>query len=271
MEITKTSDYVAPVDYLISTFIREYDIAKANINILLYKGLIGIEQYNYFYNLDKYERQVKVGLFLRSNPDISKALTEGFKEAMKLFFDANDIQQYEVLAIKKDAVYLINRVPQITTFGNLEFVEKNKYTSFYKINKLLLYYYNNNVTKEEYIHVKGMNDRSLQLHENHFLEFLLTVFSSAQNDPVEEVLDIIMTFESVYANRDLDIEYYRNFNNASEFSLALNSITSGFSANFIDNRHKNFLNIAHNHEIIKTLFRIFSGIYFQKNNKRYVK
>ena len=42
------TNYMADVDYLISTYIREYDISKANINILYKYGVINKQQYDTF-------------------------------------------------------------------------------------------------------------------------------------------------------------------------------------------------------------------------------
>ena len=46
-------NYKTPVKYYINTYIREYDLSKANINALLYQGRIDKSQYNIFYNMDK--------------------------------------------------------------------------------------------------------------------------------------------------------------------------------------------------------------------------
>ena len=40
------SYYTLNIPYLISRYIREYDISKANINILLYKKYIDQDMYN---------------------------------------------------------------------------------------------------------------------------------------------------------------------------------------------------------------------------------
>ena len=48
------TNYMADVDYLISTYIREYDISKANINILYKYGVINKQQYDTYYLKDYY-------------------------------------------------------------------------------------------------------------------------------------------------------------------------------------------------------------------------
>ena len=70
--------YSAPVDYLISQYIREYDMSKANINILLYYGMISKEQYQYYYDLPKKQREISIGCLQRDHMEIKDALKQGF-------------------------------------------------------------------------------------------------------------------------------------------------------------------------------------------------
>lgn len=260
--------YTAPLDYLISSYIREFDISKANINILLYKKLITQEQYNFYFHLDRMNRQIQLGLLQRDNKEIRDGLSSGFKETMEMFFKANDIQDHEVLAIKKDAIYLINKIPTVTKFSNIDFICKNVYTSFYKIKKIEFYYFSNNSTGEEYLHIKGISDTVLPLHERYFLEFLLVVFNSAQSDPIEETINIIQAFNSKYINLELDIGYYRNFNNESMYILRPVSSGFGFKAEHFPENKKRYVDISYNANIIRELYKVYSNIHFRTKNKR---
>ena len=128
-------NYLAEISYLPNTLIYEYDISKANINVLYSKGVIDKKTYDYLYNAERMTRQVYVGKLQRDKAivDILKA---GIIEAKKILFEANDIKDYEVLSIKNDAVFIINRNLINTKFGLINFVNKNQYTSFYKIKNL---------------------------------------------------------------------------------------------------------------------------------------
>lgn len=260
--ILTSDNYNAPIEYLISCKIREYDIAKANINILFYKGLINKDQYDIFYNLPKMERQITIGNMLRGNKELNDALINGFKEFVSKFILENNISSTDILSINRDAVYIINRVPTVTKFDNIEFIEKNIYTSFYKFHKLKLFYYGSKVDGNEYLHVKGMSDLNLRLHEDFFVDFLLTVFQSAQSDPVEEIIELLQIFNKEYINRTLPAGYYRNFNALSKFTIKTSSKISGFVADFVGNNNINFVDISYNQRIIETLFRIFSSAHF---------
>ncbi len=208
-ELWKLVNYTADIDYLIGSYIREYDISKANINILLWKGLISIEQYNFLYNSDRMTRQVTIGMLRRNNPELGEALDAGVIEAKKLFFEANDIQDYEVLSIKNDAIYLINKIPMITKFDNVEFVCKNIYTSYINIFKIQYLYYLDPINKKEVLDIKGIGEDKISFHRNFFYEFLLELLYTSTVDSIENVLWIIQAFSQKYVSLDLAIGYYR--------------------------------------------------------------
>lgn len=258
--------YTAPVDSLISSFIREYDISKANINVLLRSGVISKSQYDYYYNLDRMSRQIQIGL-LQKDSKIAAALKEGITRAKKEFFMANDIQTYEVLSIKNDAIFLINKIPTITKFDNIEFVCKNLYTSFYKLQNKEYYYLFDRVNGIENIDIKGMNKDLLELHKDHFLEFLLTVFNSAQTESIEDTLLLLKTFYTNYVNKKLDIGYYRRFDGESRFVFSPISKYSTFEASYLPESAINDIDISYNLKILNQLTKIYSGIYFQQNRK----
>ena len=84
-------NYLAEISYLPNTLIYEYDISKANINVLYSKGVIDKKTYDYLYNAERMTRQVYVGKLQRDKAivDILKA---GIIEAKKILFEANDIK-----------------------------------------------------------------------------------------------------------------------------------------------------------------------------------
>lgn len=250
--------YLAPLECVLSKYIREYDISKANINILLRKKAITKEHYNYLYNLPKINREIVVGLMIKDNKELSNILKSGIIEAKKEFFEANDIKPKEVLSIKNDAIFLIEKIPNFTKFDNVEFKYKNVYTSFYHIDKLELYYFNDMVTNSEYLQVKGMSSDAFKLHENYFNEFLKATFESAQNESVDKVLDFLSAFRYSYINLKLDTGYYREYNNRSLFSIKQGSIIFRYLLNEISEKDKKYLDISYNDFIIRKLYSIYA-------------
>ena len=256
-------NYTAPIDYIVSSYIREYDISNANINILLYKNLISLDDYKIYSNLDRFKRQYTIGMLQRKDKTIAKELNDGFKEIMDLFIKSNNIKEYEILSIKKDAIYLINKIPNITSFSNIEFITKNTYTSFYKISKLEFYYFSSKINNLEQIDIKGINDEKIKLHENDFLEFLLILFETAENN-INDSVDLITTYYNRYINHELDIGHYREFNSRSQFRLITDSRYSTFFADILDNDFsRSNINIYYNLNIIVELYKIFTRVIFQ--------
>lgn len=264
MHLYERVNYTADINFLTSTYIREYDISKANINILYKKGVISKQQYEFLYNAPNQVRKVHVGLFLRDNPRCVQILKDGIIEAKKMFFLSNDIKEEDVLAIKNDAIFLINKIANVTKFDNIEFKCKNTYTSYYKIGPLEMYYYLNTIENKEKIDIKGINDIELKKHEEYFLDFLLACFYSVETEKIEETIDIVVNFYQKYLALDLDIGYYREFNSLSRYTFKPISDFTTFTADFLDNNNKPQVNINYNMEIIRTLFQYYSFIQMNK-------
>ena len=130
------TNYLNPnISYLINTFIYEYDISKANITILYQEGVIDEQTYDRLKSVPRMERQVTIGYILKVKKN-NEILKQGICNARKALFESNGIQDYEVLSIKNDAIYVIGRPLHNTVFGIVEFTLRNIYTSFYSINNL---------------------------------------------------------------------------------------------------------------------------------------
>lgn len=257
------TNYLLDISYLNNVFIREYDISKANINILFEKGIIDREIYKYLYNAERMVRQKYVGM-LQKDDGVMKTLKSGIIEAKQKLFEANNIQDHEVLSIKNDAVFIINRKLQYTKFGLVNFINKNTYTSYYKIHHLEIYYYYNSVTKEESIEVKGISDRKIVLHEKFMLDFLKDLFYTIQVNGVEIAIRLLKDFYNQYISLSLDTGYYRNFNSDSMFHYKT-IISTGFYADSINNNDIPLIDIGTNASILIELQKILVSLYFSKN------
>jgi len=82
----------------------------------------------------------EIGLIMRDNKEFNKKLSRAFSMMRKQFFKENDLNSENVLSIKKDAVYVIGKTCAHTKFGEVEFVPKNKYTSYHKFGNIGMYY-----------------------------------------------------------------------------------------------------------------------------------
>ena len=68
----KSVNYKTPIKYFVNTYIREYDLSKANINALLYTGRITQEEHATYLSMDKQEREVKIGLWIKKDKSVYK-------------------------------------------------------------------------------------------------------------------------------------------------------------------------------------------------------
>ena len=256
----RMKNYLAPIQYLVSHFIYEYDISKANLNILYSKGVISKKDYDLIMTFPRAERQIYFG-YLQKDKEKAKILNEGLSEFRKAFIETNNITSGELLSVKNDALFLIDTVPQVTKFGNVEFKLKNTYTSFFKLNRLEVYYSLNPITEEEIFDVKGIDDKLLHLHQDYMIEFLCTVFEKLQTGLIKDILDFINEFMNKYIRKELPIQYYREFNADSLYRI---SMPGGKQYLFetIGNDNFQYLNISTNLNIIRDLYGIVSNIYF---------
>lgn len=261
MSVLNSKNYTMNIPFITSGYIREYDIKQSNINIFYKYGVISDKEYEYYQSVDRYTRQRDMGL-LQKDPKISKILQDGVLEAKRIFFETNNIEEGDILSIKNDAVFVINKIPTITKFDNIEFVNKNIYTSYYKLGSLELYYFYDPINNIENIDIKGIDDSKLKLHEDYFLEFLKVVFSSAQTESINDTLDIIITFYNKYINMELELGYYRSFDSESVYSIKHDiSNYSIYKAYFLNENNKYDLDISCNLQYIIQLFKYFSSIH----------
>lgn len=258
-------NYTADIGYIINSFIYEYDIEKANITILYLSGILDKETYNRLYNLERMVRQRYIGMMEKNDPNIVKVLQQGIIEAKNQLFAANQIQDYEILSIKNDAVFTINKPLQNTRFGLINFVQKNQYTAFYRIQNLELYYYYNSFNQEEYLHVKGINDIELIKHNEYILQLLKDIFYSIQVSGIEIAIRMLKDFYMEYIKFNVPVGYYRQFNCDSIYKYHVHTnIGTGFGADNVPENLKYMLDISYNACFLSELQKILISIYTTK-------
>lgn len=253
--------YSAPVDYLISQYIREYDMSKANINILLYYGMISKEQYQYYYDLPKKQREISIGCLQRDHVEIKDALKQGFVDMRHRFYAANDIKDYDILSVKKDAIFLINKSASNTKFKNVEFVCKNLYTSFYRIDRVEYYYLYDSINKQEKLDVKGLGQYAEEVHRDYMLDFMKYIFCMAQNGQILDCIKDIRELSINMISGNLDPNFYRELNNRAMFRSKIKINGTRFFMQGINcTTSLNDLDPSYNLGILSELYKVYSGI-----------
>lgn len=265
--------YTAPIDYITSSFIREYDISKADISIFLSKGVITQEQYNFLYRIPGLARNIQMGILQQEQPELKKVYSSGIEDIRRQFFEVNDIQDQDVLSIKNDAIFLINKIPSVTSFNGVTLKNKNTYTSFYKLPRRFnkeFYYYLDRINNIEILDIKGMGEKEQQLHVNHMTEFLLVLFNSIELFPLDDAIQLLQTFYNRYINRELDIGYYRRYDQISGYDIIMNTpiLKDRYNLKHLSPEHREMIDISYNVQMIIELYKMVSNMYFANPNKK---
>lgn len=259
-------NYSSNIPFLFSTYIREYDIEKANINILFEKGVIDTDLYQYLLLAPREERQIRIGLLIKSDPKISDILKDGIIEAKHKLFLSNQLEAKDILSIKNDAVFVINKRLSNTDFDLIHFVCKNSYTSFMRVFNMEFYYQLDRVSQKEILDIKGLGKDNLKLHEEYMTDFLLYFFNIIETENIENVITNFINFYNSYINLELPIRYYRNYNSQSKYSI----LHSNFLLEEIEDTESNKrqLNISHNMNFLRVIYQYITSIYFNQKKGR---
>lgn len=201
-------------DYIIGKRITEYDIKSANTNLCRYYNLLPENEINRLEALPKSERVKQIGLKMRNDRKFAEALSKSFKNIRKEFFIANEIEDSDILSIKKDAIFIVGKRCRNTEFNNIHFVEKNVYSSFHRLNNLEFYYSG----KDNEIAIKGINDDSLYQYKK-FLNILKKIFRLLELNNREEFVKFMKRFIDDYKNKRLNYEYYKELRTNGCYTL----------------------------------------------------
>lgn len=244
------------IEMLKNVEIIEYDMRDAGFNIAKRFKLLSKKDLNYLATLDKHRRKIQMGLYQKENKEFAINLVNGFKQCRKDFFEANNIETEQIISIKKDAIFILNKKARVTKFDNVEFVEKNKYTSYYYINKIEFYYYSPN----NLLHVKGISDELLELHEKYMLTELKNIFKLVERSTNQkEYIKYIKKFAKYYRERELVNDYYRELNTQSLYRLKRKYMGVDMGLDNIEDDYIDEIDISYNysHYIIPLIQYLF--------------
>ena len=141
IDIWKNINYKTPAKYFINTYIREYDISKANINALLYCGRLSKEEYDNYAIQDKRDREVQIGLLIKRDKSVYRDIQRGILEAKKRLVLSNNLDETRIVSIKNDAIFVNGEILKYTEFSPFTFIIKNTYTIFLSLQNLEVYYF----------------------------------------------------------------------------------------------------------------------------------
>lgn len=248
-------NYTQDVSLLSSCDIYEYDIKKANISVLYNRGQISFSQYEYLYNQPNMSRKVLVGLMERENPNITREKQLGIEEAKKYLFESNNIEDYEIISIKNDAIFVTRELTN-TKYKNAEFTLRNHYNLFLRIFRLEIYYFWNPLTDEEKLDIKGIRDEVLEIQKDYMIDFFKEVLHTFLRYGAADTIVLLKKFYMEYINKTLDIRYYLDLA-TGEYKLNTPSIVYNYTSNVPDVNLLPIIDISNNAAILRELSKIF--------------
>lgn len=228
------------ITFINKSIITEYDMKNAGIEILRFNDIIKEKDYDYLMSLSKLQRNVVVGKFLRENSDVNSLLMEGFIEVRRAFFETNNIDDDDVLSIKKDAIFLINKTPKQTKLNEFfEFRPKNNYNSYILINNKEHYYSSN----EDKLDVKGYAKGIYENQKDYLFKFLKECLELKLNNNDTELFRKLILFKDDFISRNLDNEFYRDII-TNKFNVKI--FDTYYIRESIDDEFKNHCEINNN-------------------------
>lgn len=230
--------------------ITEFDIKSANTSLMRFYNLLPVKDIEKLEKLPKEKREIAVGLLCQKDKDLSKRLNSAFDDIVNLFIKENNLDDLEILSIKKDAVFVINRKNIVSDFGPVHFIPKNKYTDFIQIGNFEFY------LNDKVIHVKGLQKQA-QKHEGGILYLIRDIVDVCNKTLMNR--SVINTYLAdlalSYKLKELDYDMYREFNQNSMFAVFMDGEKYYFDT--IDDTYLGELDIHYNYvNIILPLIRI---------------
>lgn len=191
--------------------IIEWDIKSANTSLMSYYNLQPENVITKLASMAKSQREISVGKLMRKDKEFAKALENSFNEIVNEFFEANELSWDDIVAVKKDAVFVKNHRIKKCEFGAVHFIPKNQYKHVLLLPKYEIY------ISDEKIDVKGIPDDKVKLHQDGVLDFIKTSMETA--DDYINLQSYFKEYVNAYKKKELDYDHYREFNPESLFRV----------------------------------------------------
>ena len=257
--------YSAPVDFLIDSRIVEYDIEKANISVMLDKGVISNKDYEYYANMPKKQREVTIGNLMIKNKGLHSIIKDGIEEARHILFDTLNLNYTNVLSIRNDAVFVIfqgidPKLESIQVSPHVRFRRKGEFRSFYRLgrNKEMYYDYDP-LTKKEVLEVKGLGAHSVYIHKDHMLKFLQDLFYTVLVNGPGPALEVLNNFYYNYISMQVPIDFYRRLDSGARFDMKQQSYFATFQADKLTIQDPRLIDPSYNAKILNLLASHFTN------------
>lgn len=202
IDYTKDVQYIQ--DYMFNSSIIEYDIRAAGYSILVSSNAISDEKKNQLENMTKISRNIEIGMMIRDNPDLQQVISNGLMSARRTFIQENQLQESDIICIKKDAIFT-NRKCKVLEINGITFRPKTKWRSYLRLGKIEFL-----VTDTNRYQILGLGDTSLEYHRDYFVKTIVEIINRVANAD-RSVRTYVMNFITKYKSLSLDERYYHTF------------------------------------------------------------
>ena len=204
----------------------------------------------------KINREVEVGLLIKSDYSYYTTIQEGIKNAKKMLFTSNNVDSASIVRIANDAVYINGSVDlQYRKFDDVEFKIKSISNVMVNLsnNIIIFVWYNDDGLN---IDVKGLKPEIQELHNEYILSVIASTIDLVERSSISDALSYLSKFIDDYLNLRLDKYFYRELNPSSHFHYK-------YSNFYFDNIEDiNDIDINYNLIILRELW----GILIEKYN-----
>ena len=177
--------------------------------------LLDENKINKIESMPKKDRVIAVGMEMKNDKEFSKALEASFNKTMKNFIDDNKLDKdYDILSIKRDAAFVVNKEILIHKYGNyIDFKNKNQYHAYIYLKPFEFYFGNDE------LEIKGLNKELVSKHKNGMIGFISDVIELCETSQMnrKKINRYLHEFILAYKQRELDFDMYREFNTESKF------------------------------------------------------
>lgn len=232
MIVEKTMYTDTSVEILISDII-EYDIKSAGLTMIRKFKLLPDDKIKELEAIkDKAALNKTIGNLEIKNKALVEAKNEKFKDYRIRFYIDNELEDDDILSIKKDALFVKKYCYELEFDGDVQFVEKNKYFAYMYLNHLELYFKDDSdmntrkrivkISKpKDLVHVKGIKDDKLEYHRDYMIKFLHTFMKMYAEADIDVTRRYLVKFINQYKKRLLEPGYYREFNQLSNYKVLM--------------------------------------------------
>jgi len=224
---------------------------SAGMNILTDLGYFTLQDKERLTKIDKKKRNILIGLMLKKDKQMVEDLENGFSEARRLFLEMNNIKNSEILSIKRDAIYLINREFGIdgNISSNLKLIPKNKYDVYMNINNREHYY---NIADNR-LDLKGYSKDVVRVQQDYLFKFLTSIIEKDSIDDKNGKFIQLATMKDDMLSYSLPKQFYYDLNYSKYLS---DSITGFLGLDDIEDENVSILNYDNNLSFIINLIEL---------------